>query len=197
MRDGVRVNAETGEPFEVENVLRSPTSIPHSLAYSDRLTQLGIAVSMRSPFTTEYQRLVGVERDFDMTLSVIGLALVPGAELRNLWGSEAADRKYSANTAGIKSPAIDFLIAKVIDARSRAELVTAARALDRVVSWGHYYISIGHLQGSFYVYWNIFGRPEKQPRFSTGFPSTWWIDSAKWQTVASGRPIEVEQAARH
>ena len=69
--------------------------------------------------------------------------------------------------------------------------------LDRVICWSFYYADYGHLAGSRYVYWNIFGKPEQIPRFATGFPDTWWIDTAKEEMVASGQPIEVDQAATH
>ncbi len=149
-------------------------------------------MTMRSPFTAEFQRVVAVERDFDMTYTRIGLRLVPGAELRNVFGSRAADREYSANTSGIKSPAVDSLIEKIISASSRAELVTAGRALDRVLSWGFYYVMFGNYPSSRWAYWNVFGRPERRPRFATGFPDSWWIDSVKQEMVASGQPIEVD-----
>ncbi len=197
VRDGVRLNAETGEPFEIELLLSTPVSIPTALSYADSLERLGIRVTMRSPFTAEYQNLVLVERDFDMIYSGSAMRLVPGAELGNLFGSPAADREYSANTSGIKSPTIDFLLEKIIGAKNRAELVTAARALDRVLCWSFISLQAGHFRGSPYVYWNIFGRPARQPRFATGFPSTWWIDSAKQRMVTSGQPIEVDQAATY
>ncbi len=196
MRDGVRVNAETGEPFEVEILLSNP-SVPTALTYADKLMRLGIRTTIRSPFTVEYQRRMGVERDFDLTPSTIGLGLVPGAELQSLFGSQAADRAYSRNTAGIKSPAVDFLIEKIIGAKNRAELVTAARALDRVLCWSFYHLFVGYYPSSRSAYWNVFGRPERHPRFATGFPDTWWIDSAKQEMVASGEPIDVDQAAMH
>ena len=197
VRNGMRVNAQTNEPFEIEFLLVIPEATNVALAYADNLKRLGIDMTIRLPFTAEYQQLVGVERQFDMTYLVIGLRLVPGAELRNLFGSQAADRAYSRNVPGIKNPAVDSLIEKIIGAQNRGELVTAARALDRVLCWGFYYIDAGHVLGSRYVYWNIFGKPEQTPRFATGFPDTWWIDTAKEEMVASGKPIEVDQAATH
>ena len=46
----------------------------------------------------------------------------------------------SFNLAGIADPVIDALIDKVIEAKSRAELVTATRAIDRVLRAGHYWV---------------------------------------------------------
>ena len=179
VREGVRVNAETGEPFEIEFLMTVPGQKTSSLIYADSLKQLGIRMRSRAPYTAEYQNLVRVEREFDMTTTTTLMRLVPDAELRNVFGSRSADRPYSANTPGIKSPAIDSLIEKVIGAGSRAEMVIAARALDRVICWSFYFADYGHLAGSRYVYWNIFGKPKLQPRFATGFPFTWWIDAAK------------------
>lgn len=195
VRDGVRVNAKTGERFEIELLMSVPEWTRTSLAYADSLKRLGIAVRMRSPYTAEYRNLILVERDFDMVYSVLRMQLVPGAELRNRLGSSAADRPYSLNLAGIESPAVDFLIGQVTSSKSRAELVTAARALDRVLCWGFYTMSVGHTPGSRYAYWNVFGRPETQPRFHTGFPHTWWIDPERERRVAEGEHIEVGQAA--
>ncbi len=192
VREGARVNERTGERLELQFLVGSPSISRHALPYMASLEQLGIQVEIRSPFSTEYQNLVGVERDFDLSSTLIALRLVPGTELRNLFGSEAADRPYSRNTAGIRNPIVDALIEKIIGARSRGELVTAASALDRVLSWGFYYVSIGKLRSTRHAYWNIFGRPEVRPRYSTGFPFTWWIDSAKQELVASGQPIEVD-----
>ncbi len=197
VRNGVRVHAVTGEPYEISFLLTAPAGAPAELSYADSLRVLGIDMTMRSPFTTEYQRRVSVDRDFDMILTTFGHRLVPGAELENMFGSRAADRAYSRNTAGIKVPAVDFLIEKIMSSRSRAELLTATLAIDLVLCWSFVYMHMGQYPGSRYAYWNIFGRPEIQPRFATGFPHTWWIDPVKREMVASGQPIEIKQAAMH
>ncbi len=197
VRDGVRVNARTNRRLDIEFLLTTREATPSVLAYADSLKHLGIRMTLRMPFTAAYRNLVSVQRDFDMVNATIAPKLVPGVELRNLYGSSAADREYSRNTPGIKNPAVDFLIEKILTARSRADLVTATRALDRVLCWCFYHMKIGNFPSARWVYWNIFGRPERRPRFATGFPFTWWIDPVKEQTVASGEPIEVDQAAGH
>ena len=62
-----------------------------------------------------------------------GQSLSPGNEQRGYWGSPAADQPGSRNYAGIKNPAVDALIERVIFAKNRAELVAATKALDRVL----------------------------------------------------------------
>jgi hypothetical protein len=79
-------------------------------------------------------------RDFDMIYTGWGQSLSPGNEQLEFWGSRAADRPGSRNTVGIKNPAVDALIDRVIFAKSREELVAATKALDRVLLWNHYVV---------------------------------------------------------
>ena len=60
--------------------------------------------------------------------------------MRSYWGSEAAKTDGSFNLAGIIDPVVDALIDKVVAAKSRPELVTATRAIDRVLRAGHYWV---------------------------------------------------------
>jgi hypothetical protein len=62
--------------------------------------------------------------------------LSPGNEQRGYWGSQAADQPGSRNLIGIKNPAVDKLIDRVVFAKSREELVAATKALDRTAA-GH------------------------------------------------------------
>ena len=75
--------------------------------------------------------------DFDMIVAVWGQSLSPGNEQRGFWGSKAADQPGSRNLVGIKNPAVDALIDRVIFAKNRADLVAATKALDRVLLWNH------------------------------------------------------------
>ena len=67
-------------------------------------------------------------------------SLSPGNEQRGYWGSRAADQPGSRNLIGIKNPAVDKLIDRIIFAKSREELVAATKALDRVLLWNHYVV---------------------------------------------------------
>ena len=93
--------------------------------------------------------------------------------------SEAANRSGSRNLVGIKNPAIDHLIDKVIYATDRVELEAATRALDRVLLWNFYVIPQWHSPLERTARWNRFGRPEQLPEFSVGFPNIWWWDQEK------------------
>ena len=101
--------------------------------------------------------------DFDIITASWPESLSPGNEQRGYWGSQAADQPGSRNLIGIKNAAIDTLIDRVIFAKSRAELVAATRALDRVLLHHNYVVpqwTYGKLRTA---RWDRFGRPDKLP----------------------------------
>ena len=124
-------------------------------------------------------------RDFDMTVIRWGQSLSPGNEQRRMWGSEAADEASSQNYAGIKNPAIDKLIDRVIFAKDREELVAATKALDRVLLWNHYVIPQFYTDVYRLARWDRFGHPDNIPPYTPGFPDIWWYDQQKAQAIAA------------
>ena len=64
----------------------------------------------------------------------------PGNEQLDFWGSKAADRELSRNYAGIKDPAVDEIINRIIFAKDRDDQVAAVHALDRVLMAQQYVI---------------------------------------------------------
>jgi microcin C transport system substrate-binding protein len=74
---------------------------------------------------------------------------------------------------------VDALIAKMVEAKSRAELVTAARALDRVLRAGHYWVPQWYKAEHNVAFWNEFSRPDVKPKFDEGVIDTWWYDADK------------------
>lgn len=142
------------------------------------MERLGVKVDIRVVDTSQYiNRLRAF--DFDVIVGGWGQSLSPGNEQRDFWGSAAAGRPGSRNYIGIKDPAIDKLIDHIIFAGSRAELVAASRALDRVLLWNHFVIPNWHINSYRIAYWNRFSRPRVKPKYALGFSDTWWIDPAK------------------
>src|SRR4029453_11183453 len=118
--------------------------------------------------------------DFDMIIASWGQSLSPGNEQRGFWSSAAADIVGSRNLAGIKNPAIDALIERVIFAKNRAELVAATKALDRVLLWNHYVVPQWTYGKARTARWDRFGQPDPLPKYGvSGFPTVWWWDVAK------------------
>ena len=84
-------------------------------------------------------------------------------------------------------PVIDALIEKIIAADTRADLVIACRALDRVIRAGRYWIPHWYPAAHRIAYWDMFGFPPKKPGFARGIPETWWYDQAKAAKLERGR----------
>jgi microcin C transport system substrate-binding protein len=183
--DGRLRNAR-GEPFEVEFLLVSPAFERIVLPYVRTLKRLGITARVRTVDSAQYERRVK-NFDFDIIVAGWGQSLSPGNEQRNYWGSAAADRPGSRNYAGIKDPAVDYLIERIIFARSRRELIAATRALDRVLLWNFYVLPTWHITYERTARWNRFGKPARIPDYSIGFPDIWWWDEEKAKRIQSGR----------
>ncbi|MEY5099849.1 MAG: hypothetical protein RJA36_2568, partial [Pseudomonadota bacterium] len=94
----------------------------------------------------------------------------------------AAETEGSANIMGVKDPAVDALLDRIVSARTRPELVAAVRALDRVLRFGHYVVP--HWYGGVHrVAWRAgrFERPAVTPRYyqpEVWITSTWWASEA-------------------
>ena len=129
--------------------------------YVKNLQAIGVAATMRLVDSAQYQRRVK-SFDFDVVTQRFVLRLTPGIEMRNYWGSETANMDGSPNLAGIKDPVIDALIEKVVDAKSRAELVTATRAIDRVLRAGHYWVPQWYKAAHHIAYWDKFSFPRDE-----------------------------------
>jgi microcin C transport system substrate-binding protein len=181
--DRVLRNAK-GEDFTIEFLLVSPLFERVVLPYVSQLELLGIKSTVRTIDSAQYERRVQAF-DYDCIVGSWGQSLSPGNEQRNFWGSQAADREGSRNFVGIKNPAVDKLIDRIIFARDREELVAACRALDRVLLWNHYVVPMWNIPYERIAYWNRFGRPEKLPDHSIGFPAIWWWDADKAGKVKS------------
>ena len=182
--DGILRNAR-GKPFTVEFLLVSPAFERIILPYAKALRRIGIKMNVRLVDSAQYTRRLE-KFDFDMIVMSWGQSLSPGNEQRNYWGSAAAERPGSRNFAGIRNPAVDHLIEKIIFAKSRDELVAATRALDRVLLWNHYVVPTWHITYERTARWNRFGKPARIPEYSVGFPDIWWWDEEKAAKIGKG-----------
>lgn len=178
VKDGRLTNAKTGQAMEIEILLVNQGFTRIVAPMQRAMERLGVKVNLRLVDTSQYINRLR-EFDFDIIVANWGQSLSPGNEQRDFWGTTAADRPGSRNYIGIKDPAIDKLIDHVIFARSRAGLVAASRALDRVLLWNHFVIPNWHINKYRIAYWNRFGHPPAPPKYGLGFPDTWWLDGAK------------------
>ena len=183
VRNGVRLD-DKGEPFTLEILTFEPVFERVMAPYVRNLKLLGIDARIRMVDAAQYQQRLK-DFDFDITTQRYSMRNTPGVELRSYFGSEAAKMDGSLNLAGIADPAIDALIERILAAKNREELETAARALDRVLRAGHYWVPHWYKASSNVAYWDKFSRPQTKPRFDRGILDTWWYDEAKAAKLAA------------
>ena len=156
--------------FEILVTTRDQERI--ALAYTRDLKRAGIEASVRAVDAVQFdQRRLGFE--FDMIQNRWDQSLSPGNEQSFYWGSEAADNQGTRNYMGAKDPAIDALIAAMLEAREHPAFVSAVRALDRVLMSGFYAIPLFNVREQWIARWNRIERPAATAL--TGYlPETWW-----------------------
>lgn len=184
LEDGKLRNAD-GEPFAFEIMLaqRGFERIVAPFAYN--LRRLGIDVSYRTIDVALYQRRMN-RFEFDMTVVSYGQSQSPGNELREMFGSESAHREGSRNYSGVDDPVVDAMIEAVIYAEDREALVTACRALDRVLMWNEYLVPNWYIGAHRLAWWNRFGyHDEPLPRYFSGAE---WVMQTWWETHAEPQP---------
>jgi microcin C transport system substrate-binding protein len=177
IKGGKRVNAN-GEPITFEFLIDEASFQPHHMPLIKNLGTLGIDATLRVVDPVQYNARMN-DYDFDVTVLRMNFSTTPGDALRIYFSSVAAATKGSQNLAGIADPAVDALIDKIIDAKTRAELVIAARVLDRILCSGQYWIPQWHRASHPIAYWDVFGHPNTTPRYARGIPETWWYDRDK------------------
>ena len=176
VRDGALRNAQ-GQTFEIEYLDSNESGARMAAPWARNLEKLGITLSFRPvDFALYQQRLQKFE--FDITSIAYGGTHNPGQEYADMFGSKSADQEDSGNFAGVKNPAVDALISAMTSARSKAELLPACRALDRVISHSHFLISQWSAGTHRMVYnsWRL-AKPESMPPYAAGEGwaiDTWW-----------------------
>ena len=167
-----------GEPFVFEILLDAAAFERIAGPYVKNLKAIGITANMRRVDPAQFELRMKTF-DFDMSMERYSLGLTPGIELKNYWGSEAAKTDGSFNLAGISNPAVDALADRMVKVQTREELVVTARALDRVLRAGHYWVPNWYKAAHHLAFWNTFSWPDVKPKYDRGALSTWWYDAAK------------------
>jgi microcin C transport system substrate-binding protein len=193
VENGKRV--KDGKQLSFEFLDDDPNTERLVLPLIQNLERMGVTATLRVVDSAQYEYRME-NFDFDMTTKIWGQSLSPGNEQREYWGSKAADEPASQNIMGIKSPAVDKLIAEIVNAPTREALIVRCRALDRVLQWNHYLIPQFTLAAFRVAYWDKFGMPDKRPDplYSYG-SSSWWIDPAK-EAALAGRKTGDQASAQ-
>lgn len=172
IKDDHMVDAQ-GSPVSIEFLLAQAEFERVLLPLKRNFADLGINLVIRRVDVSQYVTRRR-SRDFDMMVGAFPQSNSPGNEQLDYWTSGAADNPGSVNYMGLKDPAVDNLVAGLINAHSRQELVDHTRALDRVLLWGHYLIPNWHIKTWRVAYWDHIGHPPISPPYDIAI-NAWWI----------------------
>ena len=178
-RDGALRNAK-GQAFEFEFMDDGGAMSRLVLAYARNLEKLGIKVDIRTTDYALYQKRLE-EFDFFMTSMKFPDSQSPGNELWDRYGSASASTKGADNIIGVESPVVDALIGEIVKAQTRKDLITATRALDRVLTHSYYVVPHWYSPTHRVAYKSDLAFPQP-PNY---FAAESWILSTWWRVPAS------------
>ncbi|MTI17879.1 twin-arginine translocation signal domain-containing protein [Rhodobacteraceae bacterium RKSG542] len=177
-REGDTLHGPDGKPFEFEFLSNAQSFERIVQPFVRNLNLIGIRARFRLVDPAQYQARLN-EFDFDVCARRFAMSPTLGASIRQFWTSQAAETSGSYNLAGISDPVVDALVDKAILAPTRADMTTAARALDRVLRAGHYWVPQWYKPVHTVGVWDMFGNPQTMPRYAFPVETTWWVDLEK------------------
>ena len=162
----------TGKPFAFEILAANRDEERLALAFANNLARAGIEARVRLLDAVQYDQR-RLTFDFDMIEYRWEQSLSPGNEQSIYWGSAAADQEGSRNYMGVRSAAVDAMIAALLRARERTDFVAAVRALDRLLISGCYVVPLFYLPQQWVARWTYIAHPARTS-LSGYLPETWW-----------------------
>ncbi len=176
-RDGA-LRDEKGEALRFEVILAQKGFERILAPFARNLEKLGIVVDYRTVDTALYKQRMD-NFDFDMVVASFGQSQSPGNELMSVFHSSSAEQSGARNLFGLADPVVDALVEQVIYAEDRKALVTATRALDRVLLHGEYLVPHWFIGSHRIAYWDRFGMPDSLPLYydvGDWVLSSWWAE---------------------
>jgi peptide/nickel transport system substrate-binding protein len=174
---GALRNRATGRPFAFEIMVTDRDEERLALAFVNDLARAGITAQVRLVDAVQYDQRRS-SFDFDMLEYRWEQSLSPGNEQSFYWGSAAADEQGSRNYMGVRSAAVDAMIAAMLSARERPDFVAAVRALDRILMSGSYVVPLFYLPEQWVARWAAIQHPARTA-LSGYLPETWWRQPVK------------------
>lgn len=166
-----------GKAVRIELLMQQENPQRELMPFVRNLNRLGIQVNLRQVDVPQYVERIR-HQDFDMMMLKLPQTLTPGKEQAQFWGSAAADEAGNYNYSGIKNPAIDQMINKIVAAKTREEVVLYTHVLDRLLRAGYYQILTYGKPERWFAYWDIYQQPKIKPKLSVGW-EYWWVDRVK------------------
>jgi microcin C transport system substrate-binding protein len=186
-KDGALRNAQ-GQPFRFEFMDDGGAMSRLVSAYVRNLEKLGMKVDIRTTDYALYQKRLE-EFDFQMTSMKFPDSQSPGNELWDRYGSQSATTKGSDNILGVQSPVVDALISAIVKAQTRKELITATRALDRVLTHSYYIVPHWYSATHRVAYKSNLGFsiPPNYFAAESWILSTWWRNTSSSSQAGAAR----------
>jgi microcin C transport system substrate-binding protein len=184
--DGMRRNAK-GETLKVEFLAFQPQLERVISPYVENLRAAGVdaSLSLIDPAQLQF-RADPPNFDFDILPASMVNSQEPGGEMQQAYASITANNS-TRNRIGLANPAVDKLIANLEPAKTRAELDSATRALDRVLRSMYLMVPRWYNADHFVAYFDQYDHPDTLPPYALGETSFWWYDAAKGDALrASG-----------
>lgn len=171
---GNRLTDASGKPVELEVLVQKRDDERLALSWRRMLARLGITLNVRLVDSSQYQRRLQ-NFDFDIIIYNYYASLSPGNEQAYYWGSAAADTPGSRNYAGIKDAGIDKAVSALTQAVTTEDFRTAARALDRALMSGHYFVPLFHNPNQWVAHWHYVEHPFEHAAYGARL-ETWWLN---------------------
>jgi peptide/nickel transport system substrate-binding protein len=165
----------SGRPLAFEILVSNKDQERVAIAFAQNLKLAGIAARIRLVDAVQYEQR-RITFDFDMIQSRWEQSLSPGNEQAFYWGAASADEQGSRNYMGVRSKAIDAMIAAMLEATVREDFVAAVRALDRMLMSGAYVVPLFYLPDQWVARWSYIRRPDKTS-LSGYIPEAWWREA--------------------
>jgi peptide/nickel transport system substrate-binding protein len=162
----------TGRAFTFEIMVTNRDDERLALAFTTMLARAGIVAQVRLVDDAQYQQRLS-SYDFDMIEFRWEQSLSPGNEQTVYFGAAAADQPGARNYMGVKSAAVDAMIAALLRARAHDDFVAAVRALDRLLISGSYVVPLFYLPQQWVARWNTIKHPDRTSLYGY-LPETWW-----------------------
>lgn len=177
---GLRRNA-AGETLKIEILNDSQTFDRVINPFVENLRKLGVDAKLTR---IDNAQMTDRERkyDFDMIVDSLRTAYIPGAGLKQYFGSETADSSVF-NKMGLKSPAVDKLIEVILAAETREDLVPAVRALDRVLRAERFWVPQWYKNTHTVAYYDMYEYPDALPPYALGSTDFWWFNQEKFDKL--------------
>ena len=178
-RDGIR--RKNGEKLEFTLLLSQDTWVRIAEPYKRWLAEIGVKMNIENVQPAAYQKRLRTF-NFDMITNVYPHSRSIGNELKSYFSSFTAEQEGSRNVNGLKNPAVDEVLDKIVSAETRDDLVFYGNALDRILTSMTIVVPHWHLTYDRLLTWNKFGRPATH--CSQRLPQSvvrnyWWYDKDK------------------